>query len=79
MDMRSGWQKRIDGIIGSMKPINFKKLLKNYDRGWVAISADFSRVISYGKTLSILRKKTKDLKEKVFYFPSGERYSNFVG
>lgn len=62
-----------------MKAINFVKLLKNYQKGWVAISADFKRVVFHGKTLSTTRKKVKGYKEKLYYFPSGEKYSDFVG
>lgn len=61
------------------KTINFIKLLKNYRKGWVAISADFERVVFSGKTLSEARKKAKNYKEKVYYFPAGEEYSNFLG
>lgn len=61
------------------KQINFAKLLKGYGGGWVAISANFQRIISHGKTLSSVRKKTQTLKEKVYFFPSGEKYAQFVG
>lgn len=61
------------------KKIDFTKLLKGYRSGWVGISADFKRVISHGKTLSEARKKTKHRKEKIYYFPSGEKYSRFAG
>lgn len=62
-----------------MKSINFQKLLKGYKTGWVAISADFKRVVLRGKTLTEARKKAKNRKEKLYYFPVGEKYSNFVG
>ncbi|OGG12037.1 hypothetical protein A2Z00_03350 [Candidatus Gottesmanbacteria bacterium RBG_13_45_10] len=61
------------------KKINFVKLLKNYRKGWVAISADFKRVVFSGKTLASTRKKAKDYKDKLYYFPSGEKYSDFFG
>ena len=61
------------------KGINFIKLLKPYKKGWVAISNDFKKVLIYGKTLNEVMQKSKELKQKVYYFPSGEGYSNFVG
>jgi len=59
--------------------INLVKLLKGYKRGWVGISPDFKKVLVWGKTLDEATKKTKAIKEKIYYFPSGESYSNFVG
>ena len=59
--------------------INLVKLLKGYKRGWVGISTDFKKVLVWGKTLNEATKKAKTNKEKLYYFPSGESYSNFVG
>ena len=59
--------------------MNFVKLLKGYPQGWVAISEDFSKVILAGKTLREVREKAKDMNEKLYFFPSGESYGNFVG
>ncbi|MBU1472688.1 hypothetical protein KKB64_02805 [Patescibacteria group bacterium] len=59
--------------------INFVALLKPYKKGWVAISEDFKHVLFYGKSLTSLIKKSKKSKQKVYYFPSGDNYSNFVG
>lgn len=62
------------------KGINFVKLLKGYKkRGWVAISDDFTRVLSHGRTIESAKKKVKDYTGKIYYFPSGETYENFVG
>lgn len=61
------------------KKIDFRKLLKGYEKGWVAISPDHKKVLYYGKTLKSVRSKAKDQKDKLYYFPSGESYSNFVG
>lgn len=66
-----------------MKPvkIDFNKLLKGYGKGWVAISSDHKKVLDYAKSLDELMRKVtkKNTKEKIYYFPSGEDYSNFVG
>ena len=59
--------------------IDFTKLLRGYRDGWVAISSDFKSVVSSGKSLKDVMKKVKNSKEKLYYFPAGESYSNFVG
>lgn len=61
------------------KKINFVKLLKGYGSGWVGISSDFNKVLVWGKTLDEVTKQAENIKEKIYYFPSGESYSNFVG
>lgn len=61
------------------KGINFARLLKKYKKGWVGISHDFKRVLLYGKTLKATKEKAKKIDQKVFFFPSGEKYSHFVG
>ncbi len=61
------------------KKIDFVKLLKKYQSGWVAISSDFSKVVLSGKTLKDVMKKAKGIKEKLYYFPARKSYSNFVG
>lgn len=59
--------------------IDFVKLLQGYKSGWVGISSDFKKTLVWGKTLNAATQKAKSIKEKVYYFPSGESYSNFVG
>lgn len=59
--------------------IDFVKLLKNYKSGWVGISSDFKSVVSNGKTLKEAMIKAKRDKEKVYFFPAGQSYSDFVG
>ncbi len=64
-----------------MKPtkIDFTKLLKNYKSGWVGISSDFKSVVISGKTLHEVREKTKNKKGKIYFFPAGQKYSDFIG
>ncbi len=64
-----------------MKPtkIDFAKLLKNYKSGWVGISSDFKSVISSGKTLKEVQEKTKETKEKIYFFPADQTYNDFIG
>lgn len=59
--------------------INFVRLLKGYKDGWVGISQDHKKVVLWGKTLHEATRKAKEMKEKVFFFPAGQSYSNFVG
>jgi len=61
------------------KGINFICLLKKYKKGWVAISQDFKRVVFSGKTLKDTMEKARNYNQKVYYFPAGEVYSDFVG
>jgi predicted RNase H-like HicB family nuclease len=59
--------------------INLVKLLKGYKSGWVGISSDFKSVLVSGKSLTEARKKASKTKEKIYFFPAGESYSNFIG
>lgn len=71
--------KLVGEIYMKQTQINFVTLLKEYKSGWVAITPDFKRVLFHGKTLKETRKKAKISKEKLYYFPAGENYSNFIG
>lgn len=64
-----------------MKPftINLAKLLKGYKKGWVGISSDHTKVVVWGKTLEEATEKAKTLKDRVYFFPSGESFGNFIG
>ena len=59
--------------------IDLVKLLKGYKSGWVGISSDFKKTLVWGKTLDEATLKATRFKDKVYFFPSGESYSNFVG
>lgn len=59
--------------------INFVKLLKGYKSGWVGISSDFKSVLVKGDTLEDARKKAEKTNKKLYFFPAGESYGNFVG
>lgn len=59
--------------------IDFVNILKGYKPGWVGISSDFKKVVVWGQTLNAATQKAKRIKEKIYYFPSGESYSNFIG
>jgi len=59
--------------------MNLEKLLKGYKSGWVGIAEDFSSVIVSGRNLKETRKKASKIKEKIYFFPAGETYSNYIG
>ena len=59
--------------------INFVKLLKGYKAGWVGISSDHKKVVVWGKTLHQARESAKTIQDRIYFFPAGESYSNFVG
>ena len=59
--------------------IDFVKLLRGYKAGWVGISSDFKKVLVWGKTLDEATQKAKRFEKKIYFFPSGESYSNFIG
>lgn len=59
--------------------INFVKLLKGYRSGWVGISSDHKKVVAWGKTLKQVREKAKKIQDRIYFFPAGESYGNFVG
>lgn len=59
--------------------IDFVKLLKGYKNGWVGISSDFKSVMVSGKTLKEAREKAEKTNQKVYFFPAGESYGNFIG
>lgn len=59
--------------------IDFVKLLKGYKHGWVGISSDHKKVVVWGKTLSQASEKAKKIQDRIYFFPAGESYSNFIG
>ncbi len=61
------------------KPINFVKLLRGYTSGWVGVSSDFRSVVFAGRNLKSLKAKAEKQKEKVYFFPAGKTYGNFIG
>ncbi|OGG14906.1 hypothetical protein A2875_03015 [Candidatus Gottesmanbacteria bacterium RIFCSPHIGHO2_01_FULL_46_14] len=61
------------------KSINFVKLLRGHTSGWVAISSDFRSVVFAGRNLKTLKEKVQKQKEKVYFFPAGKTYGNFIG
>jgi len=61
------------------KKIDFENLLKGYKSGWVGISSDFSKVLFSGNSLKEVKEKAKKAEDKIYFFPTGQSYSNFIG
>lgn len=61
------------------KQINFVKLLRGYKAGWVAISSDFRSVLFAGRSLKTLKDQAQKHGKRVYFFPAGKSYSNFIG
>lgn len=59
--------------------IDLVKLLRGYKSGWIGISSNFKSVLVDGKTLKEARKKANKIKQKIYFFPAGESYGNFIG
>lgn len=59
--------------------INLAKLLKDYKSGWIGVSSDHKKVVVWGKTLKQAIKKAEGIQDRVYYFPAGESYSNYIG
>lgn len=59
--------------------IDFVKLLKGYNSGWVAISSDFKKVVATGKTIEETKKKVKKGEKRVYFFPAAKSYPQMIG
>lgn len=62
-----------------MEAINLTKILKNYSSGWVAITADYKKVVASGKTLEEVTKKVeKQKRDDVVLISASKNYRGFV-
>ena len=61
------------------KKIDFTKLLKDYKSGWVGLSSDYKKVVVHGENLADAREKARTISDKIYFFPAGEVYSNYIG
>lgn len=62
-----------------MRSINLSKILKNFTSGWVAISADYKKVVASGKTLKeVTNKIENNLKDKVVLISASKNYRGYV-
>lgn len=58
-----------------MRTVNLSKILKNFSFGWVALTADYKKVIASGKTLKEVTGKIEDnLKDKVVLISASKNY-----
>ena len=60
-----------------MNVIDLSKALKSYSEGWVAVDKKSNKVIAHAKTLSLISKKIKGIKN-IFLVPASKDYFGFV-
>ena len=62
-----------------MQTVNLSKLLKNFSSGWVAITADYTKIVASGKTLKGVTKAVeKQNRDDVILIPATKNYRGFV-
>jgi predicted RNase H-like HicB family nuclease len=62
-----------------MDPIDLTDLLKKFTKGWVAISADYEKVVASGKTLKEVSEKVESLQEKdVVLISAADDYRGYI-
>ncbi|MDP3974266.1 MAG: DUF5678 domain-containing protein [Candidatus Daviesbacteria bacterium] len=62
-----------------MQTVNLSKLLKNFSSGWVAMTADYKRVVASGETLKEVSDKVeKQKREDVVLIPAAKNYRGYV-
>ena len=62
-----------------MQTVNLSKLLKNFSSGWVAITADYKKIVASGKTLKEVTKAVEKQKsDDVILIPAAKNYRGFV-
>lgn len=62
-----------------MKIVNLSKILKNFSSGWVALTADYKKVVASGKTLKEVTNMIEDnLKDKVVLISASKNYRGYV-
>lgn len=61
------------------KIVDLSRLLKGISSGWVAISADYKRMVAKGRNLKAVRNKVKEMPTgSVYLMPVVENYRNIV-
>lgn len=62
-----------------MKTINLSKLLKKFSSGWVAITADYKKVVATGKSLKeITAKIEKQRRDDIVLISASKNYRGYV-
>lgn len=62
-----------------MRTVNLSKILKNFSSGWVALTADYKKVVASGKTLKEVTNMIEDnLKDKVVLISASKNYRGYV-
>ncbi|MFZ5366085.1 MAG: hypothetical protein ACOZBZ_02230 [Patescibacteria group bacterium] len=61
------------------KPVSLVKLLKDYSSGWVALSVDYKRVVTWGKSLKEIDLKLKRLgSPEIVLISAAQNYRGFI-
>lgn len=60
-----------------MKTINLSSLLKKYSSGWVALSSDYKKVVTHGKTFKEVSEKLKD-RSDIVLISASKNYRGYV-
>ncbi|HBQ50407.1 hypothetical protein A3B42_02105 [Candidatus Daviesbacteria bacterium RIFCSPLOWO2_01_FULL_38_10] len=62
-----------------MQIVNLSKLLKNFSSGWVAITSDYKKVVTSGKTLKeVTEKVKKQNRDDIVLIPAAKNYRGFI-
>ncbi|MBI4028751.1 MAG: hypothetical protein HY376_00060 [Candidatus Blackburnbacteria bacterium] len=63
-----------------MKAIDLTKILKGYTSGWVALSADYKKVIVWASSLKVLNRKLEKMgNPRVVLLPGMRSYGPLIG
>lgn len=60
-----------------MQTINLSTLLKKYSSGWVALSSDYKRVVTHGKTLKEISEKLNN-RSDIVLISASKNYRGYV-
>lgn len=62
-----------------MKNINLTKILKGFSSGWVALSADYKKVVAFGKSLEEVTNKVQKQKiNDVVLVSAARNYRGYI-
>ena len=64
-----------------MNKLDLSKTLKDYKKGWVALSSDYKKVLYNADSFIDLMNKVEknNQKDKVVLIPAAENYRGFIG
>lgn len=64
-----------------MKKIDLSKVLKEYKKGWIALSEDYKKVLYQSNNFSSLMDKVEQagIENRVVLMPASKNYRGFIG